>query len=76
MFNYRVIKTVDKMGVEYYAIYDVYYNCAGVPDGWNDNPICPFGYTVKELKGNYDILSSVFEMPVLEIIDDKLKECK
>lgn len=76
MFNYRIIKQTDQMGVEYYAIYDVYYNCAGVPDIWNHNPVCPYGYTIEELKKYYDTLSSAFEKPVLEIIDGKLKECK
>lgn len=76
MFNYRVIKTVDKMGVVFYAIYGVYYNCAKTPDSWHKEPEYPFGYTLKDLKSNYHEISKALDRPVFEIIDGKLKECK
>jgi len=48
-WNYRAIKETDH-GEDIYRVYEVYYDKAGELNGWTEEPICPQGDTLEELR--------------------------
>ena len=76
-WNYRVIKRKYEMSygnVYEWAIYEVYYDADGNPDGVTVDPVFPRGDTREELGEAFMLYMKAFEKPVLDYGDFEYKE--
>jgi len=60
-WNYRVIKSEDV-----FHIHEVYYNAKGDICAISEDPMCPHGETLKELKSDMEHFLQAFNRPVLK----------
>lgn len=71
-WNYRIIKKkTEGFDEVYYEMHEVYYNDDGSIYALTENPIAPYGATIKELKQSLSYMQAAFEKKVL--IDGKIK---
>lgn len=75
-WNHRVVKETSKNGIDYYSIREVYYDANGVPNGYTEEMMYPYGETVSELEQEVDLFKDAFSKPILviNIEDETLKE--
>jgi hypothetical protein len=66
-WNYRVMRDRNPDGSAWFAIYEVYYDADGNPNGWTENPSRPQGDTFKELTEDATRYQAAFGRPVLAI---------
>lgn len=64
-WNYRVMKYADGEGVTHFAVHEVYYDAAGNPEMYTENPCAPYGETLEELAEDLKAFSVAFTRPVL-----------
>lgn len=75
-WNYRVIKKATVFhGEPYFEIHEVYY----AEDNneiayWSSDPMTPFGETAEELATDLKHMAEAFNKPILELVNDLLKE--
>ena len=65
-WNYRIIKSKDIDGSNYYQVHEVFYDEDGVANGCTENAITPVGNTVEELKRVFEMILNSFDKPVIE----------
>lgn len=63
-WNYRVMRNGDL-----FAIHEVYYDENGKVEGYTQNPVCPSGESLEELKGDIEYYLEALNKPVLEYKD-------
>lgn len=66
-WNYRVIRTIDPNGDEYYGIHEVYYDDEGNPVSCTENSVNPIGESVEDLSHTVIYMMRAFTEPVLEM---------
>ena len=69
MWDYRLVKRVQKVGVnDYvtYGIHETYYNQLGEPNGITERPIEPFGENATEILECWSAMASAFTVPILD----------
>ena len=67
-WNYRIVKTKGSLYDEY-EIREVFYDEIGNPTFCIDEPSCPYGETIEELKEDYELMKKAFDKPVLNYED-------
>lgn len=76
-WNYRVVRAytpwVQDLGC-YYHIHEVYYDDNGEPDSRSTDPMAPYGETPEELLADIKLMLEATMHPVMEVVDNKLKE--
>lgn len=75
-WNYRVMRrTHERLDMETYAVYEVYYNADGEVTTWTETPVAPRGDTLEELKEDIAMQALAFDKPVLDYNElDKMFE--
>lgn len=63
-WNYRVVKR-KRMGEEWYAIHEVYYDAQGTPETATELAIDPGGNTLDELRSELEHMLKAVSEPVL-----------
>ena len=78
-FNFRLVQGADVVNdpanpeidedvMPYLAIYEVYYDDAGRPDGYSERPVV-VGNNLEDLKAELVNIMTAFDLPVLEMKD-------
>lgn len=65
----RVIKKTGAKGSEFYEVHEVFYDDEGKVIMYTEEPVSPFGLTVRELEEDYERIGEAFKAPVLEQAD-------
>ena len=68
-WNYRVMLHRSLGGIRF-GIHEIFYNEAGQPHSWTEDPIELNAETLEELKNDLQHMLKAFEQPVLDL-DDK-----
>jgi len=63
-WNYRVIMKQYKEEKDY-TIHEVYYDEEGNIKQYSKNPTYPYGYSLDDLKKDYELYGKAFEKPIL-----------
>ena len=64
-WNHRIVQKEDHYGDTYYEIHEVYYNKAGGIVGMTENPVAPFGESLKFLRKNICQFLDAWDHPVI-----------
>jgi hypothetical protein len=77
-WNYRVIvsRDVSIVGVDSYALSEVFYGKRGKIEGWTEPGMNPYGDTLKELRSDLRLMCLALKQPVLEVKNGKLVRAK
>ena len=68
-WNYRVIKTIDKLGYEVYQIHEVYYDAdRKTITGWTGSSQ-PLGESLAELQQDMEFMMQALSRPILNSED-------
>jgi hypothetical protein len=65
-WNYRVMRRVDPDGTDWFAIHEVYYDAAGNPDGYTENPVDVSGDSLEGLSWVLDRMREALNKPILD----------
>lgn len=65
-WNYRIVKSKDYAGDDYFQVHEVYYDDDGKANGCTENAITPGGNSVEELKSTFEMILESFEKEVIE----------
>ncbi len=69
-WNYRIVK-----GAAGYSVREVYYTPEQKIVAWSQEPCDPYGETLEELKGDYELMRHAFDQPTLKEDGEVLIEC-
>jgi len=64
-WNHRIIAN-EVGGETSYNIHEVYYD-GNQPTSWTEKPISPYGDSLQEIRGDYDLMRRAFFRPVLRV---------
>ena len=70
-WNYRVLRCEDK-GEPFYTVHEVYYDEAGKPDSWTEDPVGPHGESQADLLHGLRLFLAAWAKPILIVRDDKI----
>lgn len=68
-WNYRLVKRVQRVGLnDYvtYGIHEAYYNEKGEPNGITERPVEPFGENATEILECWSRMAEAFTLPILD----------
>lgn len=72
-WNHRVILHRHERG-DYFEVHEVYYNDAGVPDSWTQEPVSIVSESLADMREELLMMLQALDTPILEIVGDKLQE--
>lgn len=66
-WNYRIVRTKDESGADWFAVHEVHYDAEGEPLGMTEKPVTVEGETPEDIIGDLELmLKDARDRPVFD----------
>ena len=66
-WNYRVIKHTSESGQVWMAVHECYYDKECNVTSWTEDPSCPSGESLEEMRWDLEKMAQALDYPVIEV---------